>query len=120
MTTLLTLSPKIGAAGDVHNDVPVYLGYKDVAHLANVSPGAIRFYYYEDCKRGTPHLMAKPDILLTRGLEVLPGWTVDSVKGWLANRLGPGNSTAGDDRKGGAIKDPATDLPTTELPPVDA
>lgn len=115
--TTLESTDLLATGGEVTDDVPVYLGYNDVAVLAKVSPGAIRFYHYKDLRNGKPHLMAKPDIILTRGKAgYLPGWTLPTIKAWLANRIGPGNSTSGDDRRGFKGKDAGTSSVAELLP----
>ncbi len=117
MTKQAIAQTRAAEARSVYPDTPVYWGYMQVAQLAEVSPGAIRFYYYEDLKRGFPHLMAAPDVMLQRGDEILPGWSPETAKDWVANRRGAGNHTSGAERtgyKGGRTKQVAV----AELEPV--
>ena len=65
----------------------VYLGTRDLARLAGISPATANSYY----KKG---LLPEPAVLIgEEGGHQARGWTREQVEEWIANRPGQGART---------------------------
>lgn len=85
--------------GDLLTDVPLYLGYKEVAQKWDCSDSAIRNYLGDCLRFGEWRYLPPPDIGLVRGDDqILPGWLESTIDNFV--RTGPGNHTRGDERRG--------------------
>jgi hypothetical protein len=89
--------------GPLLDDVPVYLGYKEVAARWGCGASAIRGYWQDDIARGESRYLPAPDAMLLRDETLaLPGWlesTIDTFER-ISELVGPGNHTRGEHRRG--------------------
>lgn len=85
------------------------LGYTGAAKVMGVADHTVRHYWQADLLAGRSQSMPPPDVIINRiiqradgteDLEVLPGWTERTIREWMPVRVGTGNHTRGEDRRG--------------------
>lgn len=81
------------------------VGYTGAAKILGISSAGVRHYWRNDLQRGFSQGMPEPDVIIERIIakadgtevtEILPGWTPETIIGWMPYRVGIGNHTRKD------------------------